>query len=414
MGRRPTTDGVTAKGDRIQIRFTWRGQDLRPTLAMKPTAANMAAARRIRRSIQDDIRAGIFNLAEHFPEYRFRERVEADVPEQASNRTFKDWADQWLKFQARELEHSTITVYRSHLRTYWTSLWGDRMPRTITHEMVLERLSDLSAGCVDPNGVTHKALSRKTQNNILIPLRGVFQLACKGLPGLRNPTDGIDNLKTQSGDPDPFTLEEAEIVLRALAKRNEALADYFEFMFFAGLRNSEQIALLWQDVDLHEGTIKVRRARVLTQDKERTKTHTERTVELNARARAVIRRQEARTRLAGGVVFLNPFTGRQWHDDQEQRREWAAAIKTCGVRYRPPKECRDTSVTLALMSGASPLWVANQHGHSLTVMMKSYAKWIPQGDQGRNLEAVNGSIGFRTDSALEGRQGAKGGMKSST
>ena len=405
MGRKSETDGVTAKGDRIQIRFTWRGKELRPTLLMKPTATNMAAARRIRRTILDEIRVGIFHFEAHFPDYRFREKVASDVPDQALSRTLKDWAALWLKFQARELEHSTITVYKSHLRTYWTGIWGERMPRTITHEMVLERLSDLSVGCVDPNSVAHKALSRKTQNNILIPLRGVFNLACKMLPDLRNPTDGIDNLRIQSSAPDPFTLKEVDLVLAALAKRNAALADYFEFMFFAGLRNSEQIALLWQDVDLHTGTVRIRRARVMTQEKERTKTHTERTVELNERAKNVIRRQEARTRLAGGVVFINPFTNRPWNDDQEQRREWAAAMKICGVRYRPPKECRDTSVTLALMSGASPLWVANQHGHSLTVMLKSYAKWIPHGDNNKNIETVNESIGFRTRSALAG--GAK-------
>jgi hypothetical protein len=67
-------------------------------------------------------------------------------------------------------------------------------------------------------------------------------------------------------------------------------------------------------------------------------------------------------------------------------------LKQAKVRYRPPKECRDTSVTLALQAGADPVWVAKQHGHSLTVMMKDYAKWIPGADRGRNLAAINRAL----------------------
>lgn len=107
-------------------------------------------------------------------------------------------------------------------------------------------------------------------------------------------------------------------------------------------------------------------------DKARTKTHVERVVELNARARAVIDKQRARTQLAGQHVFMNPTTGKPWNDGQVQGKLWTRALKAAGVRYRPPKEARDTSVTLALSSGADPYWVAQQHGHSMQVMLKNY------------------------------------------
>lgn len=70
------------------------------------------------------------------------------------------------------------------------------------------------------------------------------------------------------------------------------------------------------------------------------------------------------------------------------------ALNTAKIRYRPPKECRDTSVTMALMAGANPVWVAAQHGHSVQVMMKNYANWIPKADHGSNLAAVNAALGF--------------------
>lgn len=210
----------------------------------------------------------------------------------------------------------------------------------------------------------------------------------------------------QSGNPDPFSPDEVEVILDTLREYpGPAYADYFEFSLFAGPRPSEQIALLWQDVDLRSGTIRVRRARVMSKDKERTKTTYERDVELSTRALAVLERQRARTQLAGDHVFRNPATGRPWNDEQEQRRVWVSALRTAKVRYRPPKECRDTSVTLALMAGADPIWVAKQHGHSLQVMMKDYAKWIPRADRGRNLEVLNRAIGAIPSGKSSGKLG---------
>jgi len=171
-------------------------------------------------------------------------------------------------------------------------------------------------------------------------------------------------------------------------KFGKELADYFEFACFAGLRIGEQIALLWEDVDLFNGRVVVRRARVLAEDKERTKTFVEREVELNNRALAVIKRQKDRTQSFGRHVFHHPGLNKPWHDDQAQRKLWTKVLKRISVRHRAPKECRDTSITLALSAGADPVWVSKQHGHSLQVMMRDYARWIPGADKGRNLAAM--------------------------
>ena len=285
------------------------------------------------------------------------------------------------------------------MRAYWLPVFGHMAPARITHRMVLERLLELSKPSVDTaTGKAHKGLARKTQNNILIPLRGVFELICKPPSVLRDPTEGIDNQKTQTSGPDPFTPDEVEVILDQIRKREgDVAADYFEFSFFTGLRASEQIALLWADVDLRSGAVLVHRSRVMTQDKQRTKTHKQRLVELNQRAADVIQRQRARTQTGGAEVFINPHTDKAYLDEQTQRRIWTLALRAAGVRYRPPKECRDTSVTMALMASANPMWVAMQHGHSLQVMMRDYAKWIPSADRGQNLAAVNAAIGATSE-----------------
>lgn len=392
MGRKATSGGVRASGNRIEVRFVWQGKLVAPSLDLRPNAANLKHAARVRAQVVDEIKRGSFRFADHFPDYRNAQAHQPDSDTEA--RDFAAWATVWERLSARTLEHSTLQIYKRHMKAYWLPAFGHLRPERITHEMVLERLAELSLPRLDPStGKTLRGLGRKTQNNILIPLRGVYELICKPPSRVQDPTEGIANQKTQKAKPDPFAPAEVELILRELAKRyGVEVADYFEFSFFAGLRASEQIALRWDDVDLRQQTVLVWRTRVMTKDKERTKTNVERTVELNSRASAVIQRQRARTQVKGAEVFHNPNTGSPYLDEQSQGRVWRATLRAVGVRYRAPKECRDTSVTMALMAGANPMWVAMQHGHSVQVMMRDYAKWIPSADRGANLAAVNASI----------------------
>lgn len=367
----------------------WQGKQIAPTLDLKPNAANLKHAARLRETILQEVSHGTFQFSRHFPDYRHREQHQPLSDEEA--RTFDDWCDVWKKLSARDLEHSTLDIYARHLKAYWRPKFGPLLPTRITHEMVLEQLSDLASETFDEDtGASSPGLARKTQNNIMIPLRGVFAMICKANPLMANPTDGIENLKNQKVEPDPFEPHEVEQILCKMREKEGAeLADYFEFSFFTGLRPSEQVALRWEDVDLASSTLLVRRVRVLAKNKDRTKTHVARRVELNERAAAVIQRQRARTQAMNVEVFWNPHTGKVYRDEQTQRLAWTRVLRSCGVRYRAPKECRDTSVTMALMAGANPVWVASQHGHSLTVMMKDYMRWIPDADRGSNIAAVN-------------------------
>jgi len=394
MGTKPDAAGIRPNRDRIEVRFMWEGKQIAPSLNMKPTASNLKHAARIRDKVLQEIQRGTFKFKDYFPDYRNADKLQP--PGEEEQRTFAGWATTWELLAARSVEHSTLAIYKRHLKAYWMPVFAALRPEQITHRMILERLATLSQPRFDEEtGKVHKALGRKTQNNILIPLRGVFDLVCKPPSTLTNPTAGIDNLKTQKAKPDPFSPIEVEEILATIRRLwGEAFHDYFEFSIFAGLRSSEQIALLWEDVEFRTGRIMVRRSRVMGQDKERTKTHVEREVELNGRALTALQRQRARTQAIGKQVFYNPATDRAYMDEQKQLQVWTRSLRTCQVRYRPPKECRDTSVTMALMAGANPVWVANQHGHSVQVMMRDYAKWIPNADKGSNLAAVNSALGL--------------------
>ena len=109
--------------------------------------------------------------------------------------------------------------------------------------------------------------------------------------------------------------------------------------------------------------------------------------QLEARHAALVR-QKAHTYLAGGVIFLDPITGRRYVDDKPPRMQWNAALKGLGMRHRVAYQTRHTFATLALMAGANPMWVSRQLGHSTMQMTLSrYSRWIDQADQRREVRA---------------------------
>jgi hypothetical protein len=131
-----------------------------------------------------------------------------------------------------------------------------------------------------------------------------------------------------------------------------------------------------------EGTLTINKARVAGVDKDSTKTGEDRRIVLCPRALDVLRRQLAlHTRLkeAGkidhGHLFFKengtPIRNLQYPYVRWQRT--LARLRT--VRYRKPYCARHSSVSWDLMIGRNPLWVAKQHGHSTTTMLRVYAAW---------------------------------------
>jgi len=60
---------------------------------------------------------------------------------------------------------------------------------------------------------------------------------------------------------------------------------------------------------------------------------------------------------------------------QIQAHRWRATLSSLKLRYRRPYVARPSSVSWNLMIGKNPLWVAQQHGHSISTMLCVYAAW---------------------------------------
>lgn len=371
MGQRRET-GVEERGNSIRISFQWRGTRCRETINIPPTKSNMQYAAGLRAEILRKIGLGTFVYAEYFPESPKAQAGIKKVP------TFDDAADTWLKANSQLAKSSHIT-YEKHLKKHWRPAFGKRRIDEITYTELMAHLADIE-------------VTPKTRNNILIPMRRILDAAFIDGVIASNPAARIRNVKAQRPEPDPFTIHEVDLILNHIKSNyNEQILNYFEFGFFSGLRTSELIDLKWGDVE--ETLVVVRSARVEGESKT-TKTNQVRFVELNARAKAALLRQQAHTKLKSIYVFNNPITDAQWNDQRSQSKVyWTPTLKHLKLHHRDPYQMRHTFATLMLMAGANPMWVARQLGHAnMKITLEVYSKWIDLADKSRELDKVNNAL----------------------
>jgi integrase len=368
MGR--DGDGVEIRPNSIRLFFVWNGRQ-RETLTMggkpmKPTSGNIAHARRVALDIRKAIGNGTFVLADFFP----------DSPRAGSKSkakaTFGEFCVMWLKTKGR-LAQKTRDQYRNACEV-WKALLGADKP-----------IADLSHGYVAAKIGGHPWASNKLLNNYLIALRGVFALAGRELKLEDNAVDGIENGKHQAPAPDPLTGDEAAMILADLKKHYPVpVWAYFVFAFATGMRPEEMIALRWGDVDWNHETIRVERAKTAGKVGP-LKTYMMRDVDLTEQAIAALKAMKPLTFMKDGDVFVNPVTGRSWHDERSQRDHyWKPALRRCGIRDRRAYQARHTYAAGALMGGANPAYISRQMGHKNAKMLFTvYAKWIDNADRGR-------------------------------
>lgn len=378
MGRKGS--GVEIRDKSIRLCFVVDGEPLRERLtingkSLEPTPANVRYAHRVADEIRKKLSMGTFALADYFPDSA---RVMSNQPE-----TLGSLADLWLDSQGR-LSAASKDQYATAVR-FWKRLLGTDTPITeVTHKLLASKIG----GYPWP--------SPKTHNNYLIALRGLLALEYSGAKTLANPIAGIENMPVVKRLPDPLTAPERDQILADLrAHYDLRVYAYFLWEFYTGMRPEETIALRWSDIDFGTAAARVQRVRTFRgTEREGTKTHLERDVDLVDEALEALQIMKAHTYLLKAVrdgeedtsadIFQNPVTGRPWHDERSQRDHyWKPAMKRLGIRWRRAYNTRHTFATVALMGEVPPSYIASQLGHSIKMLLEKYARWIPGGDGGR-------------------------------
>lgn len=395
MGRNPSSGHVEKRDTSIRIAFTLPGESepRRETVRLNgkvlpPNAANLKYAAKLAKTVHDQIRAGTFSYAEHFPHSKH-----APTHGSAADNTFGVLAGLWLESKGK-LEAATKDQYGTAVR-FWKKMLGENTP-----------LAALNHKVVEAKVGAYPWPSAKTHNNYMIALRGIFGMEYRGARAAESPVVEIENMPLVKRLPDPLSRDERDMVLADMRERYDVrVYAYYLFMFLTGMRPEEAIALRWSDIDFNSGTARVQRVRTFKgSERDGSKTNAERDVDLVEGAMHALKLMKPFTFLknaerddeedSAADIFQNPVTGRPWHDERSQRDHyWKPSLKRLRIRARRSYCTRHTFCTVALMGGVEVAYIALQAGHSVQQLLSKYARWIPGADGGaakRRLAAASG------------------------
>jgi integrase len=376
MGQRQV--GIrAATNSSIDIDFYYQGVRCRERIKLAPTPANLKHVARLKALIEDDIARGTFDYTKHFPNSK-RALTLSKIPGAAI--TIASALRYWLSGVESQISHTTYRDYELAIERVWVPVFGDR------------RLTELSRADLK-KWVAQQSCGLKRIRNLLLPMRGMFEVALENDQILQNPFLGWTPRKHEpprdSEDTDPFSKEEVAAILGAC---DGQIRNLFQFAFWTGLRTSELIALRWEDVDIDNCTITVRRALVRRRVKVPKTKAGRRTINLLEPALDALKNQRQYSQPKNAEVFINPRTHEPWTGDAQIRRTaWQPTLKRAGVRYRYPYQTRHTYASALLSAGENPLWVAATMGHKdWTMIMKVYGRWIPSmaPDAGRKIATL--------------------------
>lgn len=348
----------------------YRGMECRETLKLSHSKANIKYAERMRGEILNAIEMDTFSYAEYFPESPLLAKLGIQPPR--NQVTVGDLLGDQLSIYERTLAASTLMSYRRNIKIL-LKRWDATLLRDLAPAALRSWLAELN-------------LKAPSIRQLLIPLRSALDQAVNDDLIESSPIDRVKLRKVLSRDAygarsvaDPFSADEIRAILGAC---DGQLKNAWQFAFATGMRPSEYMALRWESVDLIAGTVKVERARVVGVTRDETKTWAgKRLIDMRRGAFDALKAQEQHSRLAGGLVFFDPATGRGWDTSDRLHRLWGPALKKAGVRYRTQYQTRHTFASTLLSTGENLMYVAKQMGHTDTTMVtRTYGRWIEQED----------------------------------
>jgi integrase len=320
-----------------------------------------------------------------------------------------EWiTDRWAPEHAETLAASTRERYANVYVVHIEPWLGDvPLPELTVARLRAWQAERLSAG-VQP-GTIHKA--RTLLSSVLRHAAESEQIPANPLSLVRAPPAGQHDAVTPMA---PLTVERIRAAMLTPAPREIAASHagqrarrryelpapgteqtrrldalIVSFLAYAGLRPGELRALRWGDIG---ETIHVQRAADPEGNIKPTKTGHRRSVRLLAPLAQDLREY----RLAAGrapdtSLILHDDHGRAWTKAAWQMwrvDRWAPACRAAGLDPVPrPYDLRHSFASLLLAEGRQPVYVARQLGHSLAVLLSTYAHLLAEFEHRESIDS---------------------------
>ncbi|MFK5914147.1 MAG: site-specific integrase [Woeseiaceae bacterium] len=356
--------GIRVRGKKIFIDFRYKGVRCRESLKLDVSNPNIKIANRIREAILMDILLNKLNYADYFPESKLLVKF-GNKPK--TKMTITEGLDWWWENYKNNARRKTLLAYgydiKNHIKPGIGKIYLDEIsPRQIR------------------SWIDSIDLSNKSKNNILIPLKNMFNEAKVEKIITENPMLDFKSYKIAKKDPAVFTPTQIDNIL---SNFNNELLWFYTFSFWTGLSTGEQIGLQWGDIDFESNAFFIRRSISSGKFIEETKNDVRwRKVELLSPAIEALTKLKPRNfdsnpeKYNSTYVFQNPRTKDHWRIDP-LTNAWKEALKKAEVKYIRPYNTRHTFASIMLSAGLPASWIRQQMGHvSLKMLEQVYARWI--------------------------------------
>jgi integrase len=296
------------------------------------------------------------------------------------NMTVREYLDRWLKGSVygsvRQSTYDRDTnLIQNHLLPALGGIKLKKLSSAHVQGFYRNRLdAGLSTSTVHKmHAILHKALSQALRWH-MVP---------------RNVTEAVRPPRPAPKEMSPLSPEEARRLLRAT--RGDRLEALYVLGVTTGMRQGELLALRWQDVDVKNSTVSVRRT--LTRSggrieigEPKTK-KSRRSIRLTSRAVEALeehlKRQLQEIGILGdryedqGLLFTTG-TGRPINPSNLRQRSFAQLLKKAGLPHIRFHDLRHTCATLLLSKGTHPKFVQELLGHAtVAITLDTYSHVVP-------------------------------------
>ena len=300
---------------------------------------------------------------------------EAQAAEAAKLKTVRQYADGvFMAAKEQSIAENTRLSYRSNLDQHILPIIGDMLIKDVTPAKLSSLLLDFQ-----------KKHSHGSAIKVYNILAGIFKMAYRDDTVQRNPMDKVDRPKQRKDDKavseadKALFADELNNVLECVRKEPLKWQAFINLAADTGARRGELVGLQWQDIDLRNGLVTIKRNLQYSKDKgiyECTpKGGRFRTVDIGEDTVDLLRMwaaEQSGIRLSKWVFTVDGEDAPMFPHSPTRY------FKTFGERYGipgfHPHLLRHTSATLSLTNGGDPKSIADRLGHAdAAVMLRNYA-----------------------------------------
>jgi len=270
--------------------------------------------------------------------------------------------------------NSTIKSHKRNYNNHIEDIFGHKKLNEITSNEITRWQNDLQK---------NKKLAVGTIKKIRGLLYTMFEDAISEEIININPIKNVKTLKEKRTTKDvraelnPFSIEEIEKILN---KTKEQDRNLIAFLFFTGLRIGECIALKWEDINLQNKTINVRRQIVKGEIRVLKTDNSKRIIPIIDILIPFLENQFLLTGNKKSFIFLTKKSNKHYHDGGKIREQiWIKLFKEGDTPYRNLHQTRGTFISTLISNGEDINYVSKIAGHkNVNVTLQHYSEYIPK------------------------------------